>query len=120
VIETSGSRESTMGLSARIALLGLLALCAVGLSTAADRPEPTDDERQMERLKKGLLPDPERASPEQLRKLLGNPRRVSRQILYQRYIEQWTYDRPPALRLEFDCRTGQLPRLVSVSFPAAR
>jgi hypothetical protein len=50
---------------------------------------------------------------EQVRAQLGGPpRRIARQILYHRYLEQWIYDTPP-LRLEFDCPRGQRPRLSS-------
>jgi hypothetical protein len=58
-----------------------------------------------ERLLSGMTPD-------QVRQILGPPRRIGRQILYQRYIEQWVYDTPRPLRLEFDCRRGQLPSLL--------
>ncbi len=53
-------------------------------------------------------------SPEQVRERLGPPARVARQILSQRYLEQWLYDAPHHLRLEFDCPRGQPARLVSV------
>ena len=57
---------------------------------------------------------PANASPAQVRKLLGTPARVSRQILAQRYLEQWVYDAPHRLRVEFDCVRGRQPRLIAV------
>jgi hypothetical protein len=49
---------------------------------------------------------------DQVRDLLGPPRRIARQVLYQRYLEQWLYESPLPLRLEFDCRRGQPPALL--------
>ena len=49
---------------------------------------------------------------EQVRKLLGRPNRVSRQILSDRHREQWGYDRPQPVRLEFECLRGQKARLL--------
>jgi hypothetical protein len=65
-------------------------------------------ERAVERLRPGM-------TPEQVREALGTPRRIGRQILYQRYLEQWVYDSPRPLRLEFDCRRGQLPSLMPLA-----
>ncbi len=52
-------------------------------------------------------------TPAQVRAVLGPPRRVARQVLYHRYLEQWVYDAPHTLRVEFDCQRGQAARLVS-------
>jgi hypothetical protein len=54
-------------------------------------------------------------TPEQVRQVMGgSPRRAARQILYHRYLEQWLYDQPTSVRLEFDCRRGQPARLQSI------
>ena len=50
---------------------------------------------------------------EEVRLRLGPPPRACRQVLAQRYLEQWLYD-AHHLRLEFDCPRGQPPKLVSV------
>jgi hypothetical protein len=50
---------------------------------------------------------------EEVGKRLGKPRRTARQILFHRYLEQWLYDEPRSLRLEFDCRRGQQPLLIT-------
>ena len=52
--------------------------------------------------------------PARVSALLGKPKTVARQILYRRYLEQWTYDRPVPLRLLFHCPRGQEPRLLAV------
>jgi hypothetical protein len=42
----------------------------------------------------------------EVQNLLGKPDRVARQILYRRYLEQWTYERP-SLLIEFHGSKGQ-------------
>jgi hypothetical protein len=49
-----------------------------------------------------------------LRILLGKPKHVARQILYGRYLEQWTYDDPVPVRIEFDWRKGQEKQIQTV------
>ncbi|HEY7158203.1 MAG TPA: hypothetical protein VH575_29895 [Gemmataceae bacterium] len=51
-------------------------------------------------------------TPEQVRDKVGPPKRIARQILYHRHVEQWIYDQPIAARLQFDCPRGQKPHLV--------
>jgi hypothetical protein len=51
---------------------------------------------------------------EQLRAKLGPPRLINRQILYQRYLEQWLYDHPYLVRVEIDCVRGRKPHLLTV------
>jgi hypothetical protein len=53
-------------------------------------------------------------SPAEAREILGPPHQVSRQVLYRRYLEEWTYERPLPLSLVFSRRTGELPRLQAV------
>jgi hypothetical protein len=60
-----------------------------------------------------VLPETVRTLPE-ARQVLGVPTQVARQVLYRRYVEQWTYSRPVPVVLLFDCRTGELPRLQTV------
>jgi hypothetical protein len=52
-------------------------------------------------------------SAQKVRELLGPPRTIARQILYGRYLEQWTYD-TPAVRIEFDWRKGQEKQIQAV------
>jgi hypothetical protein len=49
---------------------------------------------------------------EQVRQQVGPPKRIARQVLYHRYLEQWIYDQPSASRLHFDCHRGEKPQLV--------
>jgi hypothetical protein len=46
--------------------------------------------------------------------LVGKPRSIARQILYARYVEQWTYDDPIGVRIEFDWRKGQERQILTV------
>jgi hypothetical protein len=46
-------------------------------------------------------------TPNEVRALLGNPKSISRQVLYRRYMEQWTYGNPAYLWVEFNCTKGQ-------------
>jgi hypothetical protein len=57
------------------------------------------------KLKRGM-------TPEQVRRIMGAPRHIARQIFYHRYREQWTYDAPVPIRLTFDCPRGQMPQLL--------
>ncbi len=56
-------------------------------------------------------------TPYQVRGRLGPPKRVGRQILYKRYLEQWTYDGPGPLIVEFDCVKGQEAHVLNVHQP---
>jgi hypothetical protein len=93
-------------------LLVSLSPCLLVFGVGAELPAKvwTEEEwtRAVERLRPGM-------TPEQVREALGPPRRIGRQILYQRYLEQWVYDSPRPLRLEFDCRRGQLPSLLPLA-----
>ena len=100
----------------------LFACCAllvgVGLAVGAPLPDfpplPIDQPlREADRIQRLAAVEPGR-SPDQVRQLIGAPQSVSRQILYHRCLEQWLYDAPFSVRLEFDCPRGQEPRLLSV------
>ena len=58
-----------------------------------------------EKLQRGM-------TPEQVREQVGPPKRIARQLLYHRHVEQWIYDQPVAVRLQFDCPRGQKPQLI--------
>jgi len=60
-------------------------------------------------------------TPEQVRERVGEPRRIARQILYHRHLEQWIYDSPFPARIQFDCPRGQMPQLVwKQTFPVEK
>jgi hypothetical protein len=69
---------------------------------SAAEAEPVSD---FDHLKKGM-------SPDEVRKLLGSPKRIARQILYHRHVEQWIYDLPHRGRVHFDCPRGSKPQLI--------
>ncbi len=101
--------------------LSALVLLLASLSQAAGQPPPealpsfapdrplTDAERtdRLKHVQPGM-------SPAQVRQLLGPPGRTARQILYHRAYEQWLYETPFAVRLEFEHVRGQEPHLLSV------
>src|SRR5947208_2472399 len=53
-------------------------------------------------------------SPNEVRDRLGPPVRVARQVLFRRYIEQWVYDLPQPVRVEFSCARGRDPYVSAV------
>ena len=88
---------------------GVLILIGVLLVLTSEVQGLTDDKEEAGR----LLTKLERGmTPQQVRDAIGPPRRISRQILYHRYLEQWYYDSPVPFRLTFDCPRGQKPQLV--------
>jgi hypothetical protein len=75
--------------------------------------EPASRRRNVERVHAGMAAD-------QVRKLLGEPSRTSRQILFRRYVEQWTYEDPPGLWIELNCLKGEEAHVLAVHAPAGR
>jgi hypothetical protein len=58
--------------------------------------------------------EPRRSTPGEVRRLIGPPGHIARQILYNRAREQWLYDAPFFVRLEFEYPRGREPQLLSV------
>ena len=54
-------------------------------------------------------------APEDVTAIFGPETRkqMSRQVFYRRHREQWLIEQPVRLLVEFDCRKGQDPRLLS-------
>jgi hypothetical protein len=79
---------------------------------AAERPavEPNKPEVEVKDKAAALQPGMTAA---QVRELLGPPKRIAREILYARYVEQWTYDNP-AVRIEFEWRKGKEKQIQTV------
>jgi hypothetical protein len=89
----------------------VLAGCLAFPAALAAEPRPADvvDPREkLAQLHSG------QTTVAQARDLLGPPKRVSRQILYARYLEQWTYDDPFNVRIEFGWRKGQERQIQTV------
>ncbi len=89
-----------------------LALLLLGPSTrpaVSDRPGEADQGPKDVRaqLRPGL-------SPEQVRRLLGPPHQVAREVLAHRRLEQWLYFQPHFLRLELTFPRGERPQLLAV------
>jgi hypothetical protein len=90
-----------------LAVLAVLAALAVGLAGEEPRVVSGDEwKKKAATLRPGM-------TPTEVRDLLGLPRRTARQLLYKRYLEQWLYEEPMRLRLDFDCRLGQPPFLLT-------
>jgi len=53
-------------------------------------------------------------TPEQVRQLLGPPQQVTSEILYRRQIDQWVYNQPTALWINFSYTNGHMARVRSV------
>jgi hypothetical protein len=53
-------------------------------------------------------------SPATVRARLGPPLRVNRQILLGRHLEQWVYEDPKSLRVEFNCVRGEEPYVCAI------
>ena len=49
--------------------------------------------------------------------VLGERKRISRQVLYRRSIEQWHYDTPLSLCVVLEAAKGQIPRVQNVLVP---
>jgi hypothetical protein len=79
-------------------------VAGLGKTEEKDAEEPVPNFAKLER---GM-------TPEQVRRLVGAPHHVARQILYHCYREQWIYEALVPVRLTFDCPRGQKPQLLSV------
>jgi hypothetical protein len=89
----------------------LLAPVGAAMPTRQAPPDRTVNQRGRQqvlaRLRTGQTQD-------EVRALLGPPGRIARQILHHRYLEQWVYEGPWQVRLEFDCPRGRKPLLTTV------
>jgi hypothetical protein len=81
------------------------------------------------------VPDPERAewagkiapllaaaapTPDDVHLLLGPPPRISRQMVYRRALEQWTYEMPLPLCINWQAAAGQEMQMQTVQPLAAK
>jgi hypothetical protein len=88
--------------------LGLACSCAGDLRPSrAAEPDKVEPEVNLNDLRTGM-PQAE------VRRRLGPPKRFARQILYRRYLEQWVYEGPKPVRIEFDCVRGKEPQILTV------
>jgi hypothetical protein len=66
----------------------------------SEQIDPANQRRNLAKVRPG-------ASAEDVLQLLGDPNRIARQILYQRYLEQWQYDKLPGMVIVLNCAKGQ-------------
>jgi hypothetical protein len=94
----------------------LILLALLGPAQSASDLPPFDPAQPLSaaELAKRLAEVQPGLAPDAVQRLIGAPRSTCRQILYHRHLEQWLYDRPFSVRVEFDCLRGQEPRLQSV------
>jgi hypothetical protein len=88
-------------------MMGLSLLFSVPAALSAVKLQASPRSRDLAPIRIGM-------SPAEVRKLVGPPTHVARQILYRRYLEQWIYDDDPATWIEFDCRRGSEPTVTGV------
>jgi hypothetical protein len=96
--------RSVLLLIGTLAFLTFFIVKGSGLGFGAAKGED-DPVRAFAKLERGMTPD-------QVRKQIGSPKRIARQILYHHSLEQWIYDSPHPARIQFDCPRGQKPQLI--------
>ncbi len=88
-------------------------LALIGAALLLSSPAPAGDAE-----KPDLPADPAKwpkdMTQADVRRVLGPPKHIARQILYRRYLEQWVYDGPNSVRIEFDCVRGKEPQILTV------
>lgn len=90
-------------------VVGMNALLILGSSPAGGDDKTAENKEELVQAFGRLEPG---MTPEQVRAKVRSPKRIARQLLYHRYLEQWIYDQPFPVRLTFDCQRGQKPRLL--------
>jgi hypothetical protein len=50
---------------------------------------------------------------------LGAPKRIVRQVLYRRHIEQWVYENPHEFRIQISWNPGEVPIVTGVIRPGS-
>jgi hypothetical protein len=86
-------------------MFALVALFVSVAPTTTAEP-PADGSTRLGAIRRGM-------SPEEVRRVLGSPQRIFRQLLYRRYIEQWQYDDLPGW-VEFNVPRGEEPYILNV------
>jgi hypothetical protein len=90
----------------------LAASCGLVLAQAREDKGPPTPAKGVQQVRAGMTPNA-------VRDLMGPPTRVARQILYRRYLEQWSYGHPNRVWIEFNCVKGQEPTVLTVHQPGA-
>jgi hypothetical protein len=50
---------------------------------------------------------------------LGTPKRVVRQVVYRRHIEQWVYENPQEFRIQISWNPGEVPIVTGAIRPGS-
>jgi len=50
---------------------------------------------------------------------LGAPKRIVREVLYRRHIEQWVYENPQEFRVQISWSPGEVPIVTGVIRPGS-
>jgi hypothetical protein len=88
----------------------LAASCAFVLAQGREDKGPPDPAKGVREVRAGM-------TPKVVRNLMGRPPRIARQILYRRFLEQWSYDTPNPVWIDFNCVKGQEPIVLAVHRP---
>jgi hypothetical protein len=83
----------------RAVIFIFVSLVALGPLSAEDPATPS--------IRKGMTAN-------EVRRLLGPPVRIVREVLYRRHIEQWVYENPHPFRVQISCVRGEDPVVTSV------
>jgi hypothetical protein len=98
-----------MRFARRVLAVVLVSAAILPNLTTADDPALRSDEPR------GLAGKIQRGtSAGEVRRLLGPPKRTARQLLYRRAIEQWRYEEPARMLIDFEHTKGQDARVLSV------
>jgi hypothetical protein len=82
----------------------ICALLSTSVLTVAE--PPGDRSGRLENVRRGM-------SVNEVKQVLGNPQRVTRVVLFRRYLEQWHYDERAGY-VEFACPRGEETYVLSV------
>ncbi len=93
--------------------VGLLLLLTAVLPLRAEPRDPAGEDAEPGPVAGLRHLHPGMPAAEVLRRL-DRPQHIARQVLYGRYVEQWTYDSPPPVRITFDWRKGQEKQIQTV------
>jgi hypothetical protein len=77
-------------------------LVSPALLASAEPPKPD----RLGQVRRGM-------TVEEVKQVLGMPARVSREVLFRRYVEEWHYDEPAGW-VEFQCLRGEAPFVQNV------
>jgi hypothetical protein len=92
----------------------LAASCGFLFAQAQTDKGPPNPKKGVQQVRAGM-------TPAEVRNLMGAPVRTARQILHRRYLEQWSYENPDLVWIEFNCIKGQEPYVLAVhAFGAAK